>query len=249
MWETVRGIDNEAVTPKSLVKTINSCKSFEPTSDIGTVTRWLGVLAAELAERMAEDEADHTRRARTLGTCRGARHLVYAARPSLANNAAAGPAGHTLTSQRMSERDTCVQQADTGAVVLFASLHHPARPLFMFRVSEPVIVLVLLLQCCNIAPAMCAAHLTAASGLHCPAVAATATALRALQTPAWPSSSASSLSPSVLSGWHWQQLSSLTSPDMAAAQAARPWPASLQQAHNNSSSSSNRLSSTMLQQP
>lgn len=63
----MRGIDTEAVTPKSLVKSINSCKSFEPTSDASDVTRWLAVLAAELAERMTEDEADHSRRARTLG--------------------------------------------------------------------------------------------------------------------------------------------------------------------------------------
>jgi hypothetical protein len=63
----VRGIDAEPVTPKSLVKSINSCKSFEPTSDASDVTRWLAVLAAELAERMAEDEADHCRRAKTLG--------------------------------------------------------------------------------------------------------------------------------------------------------------------------------------
>jgi hypothetical protein len=67
MWETVRGIDGEAVTPKSLVKSINSCKSFEPTSEPADVSRWLGVLAAELAERMTEDELDHNRRARTLG--------------------------------------------------------------------------------------------------------------------------------------------------------------------------------------
>lgn len=67
VWETVRGMDTEAVTPKSLVKSINSCKSFEPTSDASDVSRWLAVLAAELAERMAEDEADNSRRARTLG--------------------------------------------------------------------------------------------------------------------------------------------------------------------------------------
>lgn len=60
-------MDTEAVTPKSLVKSINSCKSFEPTSDASDVSRWLAVLAAELAERMAEDEADNSRRARTLG--------------------------------------------------------------------------------------------------------------------------------------------------------------------------------------
>jgi predicted trehalose synthase len=72
VWETVRGIDSEAVAPKSLVKSINSCKSFEATSDAADVTRWLTVLAAELAERMMEDEADHARRARTLGEERSA---------------------------------------------------------------------------------------------------------------------------------------------------------------------------------
>lgn len=63
----MHGIDAEPVTPKSLVKSINSCKSFEPTSEPADVSRWLSVLAAELAERMAEDELEHNRRARTLG--------------------------------------------------------------------------------------------------------------------------------------------------------------------------------------
>jgi hypothetical protein len=49
------------------VKSINSCKSFEPLSALPPLQQWLGVLAAELAERMAEDEAEHGRRARSLG--------------------------------------------------------------------------------------------------------------------------------------------------------------------------------------
>jgi hypothetical protein len=76
VWETVRGIDAEPVTPKSLVKSINSCKSFEPTSEPADVSRWLSVLAAELAERMAEDELEHTRRARTLGETPGLHSML-----------------------------------------------------------------------------------------------------------------------------------------------------------------------------
>jgi hypothetical protein len=49
------------------VKSINSCKSFEPLSSLAPLQQWLGVLAAELAERMAEDEAEHARRPRSLG--------------------------------------------------------------------------------------------------------------------------------------------------------------------------------------
>lgn len=67
VWETVRGIDAEPVTPKSLLKSLNACKSFASTSDMADVSRWLHVLSCELAERLAEDEADHSRRARTLG--------------------------------------------------------------------------------------------------------------------------------------------------------------------------------------
>lgn len=36
-------------------------------SDLSGISQWLGVLAAELAERMAEDEAEHSRRPRSLG--------------------------------------------------------------------------------------------------------------------------------------------------------------------------------------
>ncbi|GIL54943.1 hypothetical protein Vafri_10638 [Volvox africanus] len=48
--------------PKSLL----SCKSFEPTRDLGDLGRWLAILAEELAQRSREDEAAHRRRARTL---------------------------------------------------------------------------------------------------------------------------------------------------------------------------------------
>eukprot|EP00775_Hariotina_reticulata_P003602 gene3602-3867_t len=63
---TVRGIDDELVTPRDKVKSINSCKSFEPTSDPAVVRQWLDVLAAELADRMEEDSTDHHRHARSL---------------------------------------------------------------------------------------------------------------------------------------------------------------------------------------
>lgn len=67
MYNVVRGIDSEPVTPKDKVKSINSCKSFGATSDPAAMSQWLGVLAQELADRMAEDEAEHGRRSRTLG--------------------------------------------------------------------------------------------------------------------------------------------------------------------------------------
>ncbi|WIA32722.1 hypothetical protein OEZ86_005908 [Tetradesmus obliquus] len=66
VFNTVRGIDEEPVTPKDKVKSINSCKSFEPLSSLPPLQQWLGVLAAELAERMAEDEDEHARRPRSL---------------------------------------------------------------------------------------------------------------------------------------------------------------------------------------
>ena len=63
----VRGVDDDPVTPKDKVKSINSCKSFEPLRDMAGVTRWLQLLAEEVAERVAEDEAEHSRRPRSLG--------------------------------------------------------------------------------------------------------------------------------------------------------------------------------------
>lgn len=66
-YNIVRGVDDDAVTPRDKVKSINSCKSFNPTSELSVVRQWLEVLAQELAERMAEDEEEHARRARCLG--------------------------------------------------------------------------------------------------------------------------------------------------------------------------------------
>ena len=31
----------EAVVPKSLIKSVNSCKSFSPTSDFAVLERWI----------------------------------------------------------------------------------------------------------------------------------------------------------------------------------------------------------------
>jgi hypothetical protein len=73
VWETVRGIDNDPVTPKSLLKSVISCKSFGSTSDAAVIARWLHVLSGELAERLAEEEDEHSRRPRTLGGCVGER--------------------------------------------------------------------------------------------------------------------------------------------------------------------------------
>jgi len=70
VYNTVRGIDDEPVTARDKVKSINSCKSFEPTADLAVVRQWLEVLAAELADRMEEDSTDHQRHARSLGRCR-----------------------------------------------------------------------------------------------------------------------------------------------------------------------------------
>jgi hypothetical protein len=65
--QVVRGVDEDPVLPRDKVKSINSCKSFEATSDAATIARWLGVLAQELAERCAEDEHEHGRQPRSLG--------------------------------------------------------------------------------------------------------------------------------------------------------------------------------------
>jgi hypothetical protein len=68
--QVVRGVDDDPVLPRDKVKSINSCKSFEATSDAATIARWLGVLAQELAERCAEDEQEHGRQPRSLGMSR-----------------------------------------------------------------------------------------------------------------------------------------------------------------------------------
>lgn len=67
----VRGMDDdEPVVVKELSKSLNSCKSFAATCEESAVCSWLAVLAAELSERMSEDETEHGRRARTLGVLR-----------------------------------------------------------------------------------------------------------------------------------------------------------------------------------
>jgi hypothetical protein len=68
VWHMVRGQCSEPVTPKDKPKSLLSCKSFAPTSDPVELARWMGILAAEVAERCADDEEEHGRRARTLGT-------------------------------------------------------------------------------------------------------------------------------------------------------------------------------------
>ncbi|KAF5837911.1 hypothetical protein DUNSADRAFT_3688 [Dunaliella salina] len=67
VFNIVRGIDDEAVKPKGLIKSLNSCKSFGATSNRNEITRWLGVLSDELAERCVEDEWEHRRRPKSLG--------------------------------------------------------------------------------------------------------------------------------------------------------------------------------------
>lgn len=62
----VRGLDDEPVAPRDLVRSINSCKSFTATSNAQDIERWMALLAEELAERLAGDEADHRRRAKSL---------------------------------------------------------------------------------------------------------------------------------------------------------------------------------------
>lgn len=42
----------DCAQPKSLL----SAKSFEPTSDVSSLERWIGILADELATRLAIDE-------------------------------------------------------------------------------------------------------------------------------------------------------------------------------------------------
>ncbi len=49
------------------MKSINSCKSFDSTRDLATLGRWLGILAEELQARLAADEQENRRRAKTLG--------------------------------------------------------------------------------------------------------------------------------------------------------------------------------------
>ncbi|KAK9829326.1 hypothetical protein WJX72_005200 [[Myrmecia] bisecta] len=62
----VRGESNEPVQVKEKPKSMLAAKSFEPTSDLAILTRWLRILADELANRMIDDEAQHQRRPRNL---------------------------------------------------------------------------------------------------------------------------------------------------------------------------------------
>ena len=54
------GLD-EPVTPSIAPKSLNAFKSFAPTSDPVTITRWVDLLAAELVQRMAEDRTNWAR--------------------------------------------------------------------------------------------------------------------------------------------------------------------------------------------
>ena len=56
----------EKERPKSML----AAKSFEPTSDMAEVERWVGILAEELADRMVADNKQFNRRPRSL-------HLQY----------------------------------------------------------------------------------------------------------------------------------------------------------------------------
>jgi nucleotidyltransferase/DNA polymerase involved in DNA repair len=62
--DAVRGVDGEAVVPKGPPKSMLAAKSFSATADMAAIQRWLGILADELAARMAQDEVAHKRRAR-----------------------------------------------------------------------------------------------------------------------------------------------------------------------------------------
>ena len=63
-----RGEDEEAVVPnvREGVKSVNAFKSFAPVTEAAAVHRWLRVLADELAERLVEDRATHSRAPRHL---------------------------------------------------------------------------------------------------------------------------------------------------------------------------------------
>jgi hypothetical protein len=63
---TVKGESDDPVEEKEKPKSLLAAKSFEATSDVSVLQRWLGILAAELAPRMANDEASYKRRPKTL---------------------------------------------------------------------------------------------------------------------------------------------------------------------------------------
>jgi DNA polymerase eta len=62
----IRGYSPDAVEERERPRSMLAAKSFEATSDLAVLERWARVLAAELAERVAADEAAHRRRPRTL---------------------------------------------------------------------------------------------------------------------------------------------------------------------------------------
>ena len=64
--DAVRGINNDPVEEKERPKSMLAAKSFTATSDVSVLQRWFGILAAELAPRMATDEEMFKRQARTL---------------------------------------------------------------------------------------------------------------------------------------------------------------------------------------
>lgn len=53
----VRGLSEDPVEEKERPKSLLAAKSFEPTSDLDSLYRWLSILAAELASRMDADRA------------------------------------------------------------------------------------------------------------------------------------------------------------------------------------------------
>ncbi|KAA6422642.1 MAG: hypothetical protein FRX49_07502 [Trebouxia sp. A1-2] len=67
---TVQGNSDEPVQVKERPKSMLAAKSFEPTSDMAALERWVTILAEELAERMAADNKLFNRRPKSL-------HLHY----------------------------------------------------------------------------------------------------------------------------------------------------------------------------
>ena len=62
----VRGMDSEAVQPRSKPKSMMAAKSFSITSSMAVIEKWIAILAEELAERMRHDMEQHKRTAKTL---------------------------------------------------------------------------------------------------------------------------------------------------------------------------------------
>ncbi|KAL0047265.1 hypothetical protein WJX82_011225 [Trebouxia sp. C0006] len=67
---TVQGNSDEPVQVKERPKSMLAAKSFEPSSDMAALERWVTILAEELAERMAADNKLFNRRPKSL-------HLHY----------------------------------------------------------------------------------------------------------------------------------------------------------------------------